>query len=60
MELVLLNGCKSKRILRKDETRQIKNNDKSKKYILRGQRNTRYHERNLINFFKRIISFSIV
>ena len=31
MELVLLNGCKSKRILRK--TRQVKNKDKSKKYI---------------------------
>ena len=26
-----------------DKTRHAKNNDKSKKYILRGQRNTRYH-----------------
>ena len=26
-----------------------KNNDKSKKYILRGQRNARYHERVLSN-----------
>ena len=29
--------------------RQVKNNDKSKKYIPRGQRNTRYHERILSN-----------
>ena len=28
-----------------EKTRNIKNKDKSKKYILRGQRNTRYHER---------------
>ena len=27
------------------KTRNIKNNDKSEKYILRGQRNTRHHER---------------
>ena len=26
-------------------TRQVKNNDKSKKYILRGERNVRYHDR---------------
>ena len=32
-----------------DKTRHIKNNDKSKKYILRGQRNVRYHERILSN-----------
>ena len=32
-----------------DKTRNVKNNDKSKKYILRGQRNTRYHERILSN-----------
>ena len=32
-----------------EKTRQVKNNDKSKKYILRGQRNTRYHERILSN-----------
>ena len=30
-------------------TRQKKNNDKSKKYILRGERNTRYHEKILSN-----------
>ena len=28
-----------------EKTRQVKNNDKAKKYILRGQRNARYHER---------------
>ena len=32
-----------------EKTRQVKNNDKSKKYILRGQRNARYHERLLSN-----------
>ena len=32
-----------------EKTRQIKNNDKSKKYILRGLRNTRYHEKILSN-----------
>ena len=32
-----------------EKTRNIKNNDKSKKYILRGQRNTRYHQRILSN-----------
>ena len=28
-----------------EKTRHIKNNDKSKKYILRGQRNVRYFEK---------------
>ena len=32
-----------------EKTRHAKNNDKSKKYILRGQRNTRYHARILSN-----------
>ena len=32
-----------------ERTRHIKNNDKSKKYILRGQRNARYHEKILSN-----------
>ena len=32
-----------------EKTRNNKNNDKSKKYILRGQRNTRYHEKILYN-----------
>ena len=32
-----------------EKTRQVKNNDKSKKYLLRGQRNVRYYERVLSN-----------
>ena len=32
-----------------EKTRHVKNNDKSKKYILRGQRNTRYHLKLLSN-----------
>ena len=32
-----------------EKTRQVKNNDKSKKYILRGERNARYHEKILPN-----------
>ena len=32
-----------------EKTRNIKNNNKSKKYILRGERNTRYHDRILSN-----------
>ena len=32
-----------------EKTRQVKNNDKSKKYILRGQRNVTYHEKVLSN-----------
>ena len=28
-----------------EKTRQVKNVNKSKKYILRGQRNARYHEK---------------
>ena len=32
-----------------EKTRQVKNNDKSKKYFLRGQRNTRYYEKILSN-----------
>ena len=32
-----------------EKTRHVKNNDKSKKYFLRGQRNVRYHERILSN-----------
>ena len=42
MKLVLLNGCQSKRKFEK--TRLIKNIDKSKKYVLRGERNVRYHD----------------
>ena len=32
-----------------EKTRQVKNNDKSKKCILRGERNTKYHEKILSN-----------
>ena len=32
-----------------EKTRQVKNKDKSKKYILRGQRNVRYYEKILSN-----------
>ena len=32
-----------------EKTRQVKNNDKSRKYILKGHRNTRYHEKILSN-----------
>ena len=39
-----------------EKTRQVKNNDKSKKYILRGQKTTRYHEKILTNKKNLIIS----
>ena len=32
-----------------EKTRNIKNNNKSKKYILRGQRNARYNDKILSN-----------
>ena len=32
-----------------EKTRHNKNNDKSKKFVLRGQRNARYHDRVLSN-----------
>ena len=32
-----------------EKTRQVKNNDKFKKHILRAERKTRYHERILSN-----------
>ena len=37
------------------KTRHVKNNDKSKKYILRGERNVRYHYRILLNKKKSFI-----
>ena len=40
-----------------EKTRQVKNNDKSKKFVLRGQRNTKYHEKILSN--KRKFQFSL-
>ena len=32
-----------------EKTRHVKSSDKSKKYIVRGERNVRYHERILSN-----------
>ena len=32
-----------------ERTRHVKNNDKSKKFVLRGERNARYHEKVLSN-----------
>ena len=32
-----------------EKTRPVKNNNQPKKYILLGQRNTRYHEKHLSN-----------
>ena len=45
MELILVNGCESWKKIEK--TRHDKNNDKSKKHVLRGERNVRFYERNL-------------
>ena len=42
-----------------EKTKQVKNNDKSKKYILRGQRNAKYHEKILSNKKKFQISLTI-
>ena len=38
-----------------EKTRHVKNNDKSEKYILRGERNARYHDRVLSNNKKSFI-----
>ena len=43
LEIVLIKNCKKKEKFEK--TRHVKINDKSKKYVLRGGRNTRYHDR---------------
>ena len=40
-----------------EKTRHIKNNEKSKKYILRGERNTRYQEKILSNKKKTNLKF---
>ena len=32
-----------------EKTRHVKNNDKSEKYVLRGQRNVRFYEKMLLN-----------
>ena len=47
MDLILIIGCKIKEYF--ERIRHIKNNDKSKKFVLRGQRNVRYHEKILSN-----------
>ena len=39
-----------------EKTRQVKKNDKSKKFVLRGQRNARYHDRVLSKKRNLIIS----
>ena len=38
-----------------EKTRHVKNNEKSKKYILRGERNVRYYDRILSNKKKSFI-----
>ena len=35
-----------------EKTRHVKNNDKSKMFVLRGQRNKKYHEKILSNIKK--------
>ena len=42
-----------------EKTRHVKNNDKSKKYILRGERNVKYHERILFNK-KKFYNFNFI
>ena len=42
-----------------EKTRHIKNNDKSKKYILRGERNARYHER-ILSYKKKSNNFNFI
>ena len=32
-----------------EKTRQVKNNDKSKNFVLRGERNARYHGKIFLN-----------
>ena len=43
-----------------EKTRHVKNRDKSRKYILRGERNVRYHDKNLSNKENLIISRLVV
>ena len=38
-----------------EKTRHVKNNDNFKKHILCGERNGRYHDRNLCNKMKSFI-----
>ena len=41
-----------------EKTTHIKNNDKSKKYILQGERNVRYHER-ILSTKKKTSNFTL-
>ena len=54
MELILLNGFKVKEKFEK--TRHVKNNDKSKKFILRREKNVRYLNRVLCKSRERLSS----
>ena len=42
-----------------EKTRQVKNNDKSKKFVLRGQRNARYHEK-ILSTNKKSYNFNFI
>ena len=42
-----------------EKTRNVKNNEKFKKYILRGERNVRYHDRVLSNK-KKFYNFNFI
>ena len=42
-----------------EKTRHVKNNDRSKKYILRGQRNVRYYQKVLSNKKKSYININL-
>ena len=41
-----------------EKTRHVKNNDKSKKYILRGQRSASYHDR-ILSKTKKCYNFTM-
>ena len=41
-----------------EKTRQVKNNNKSKNYVLREQRNARYHEKKYYHYNFNFISNS--
>ena len=42
-----------------EKTKHIKNNDKSKKFISRGERNARYHER-ILSTKKKTNNFNFI
>ena len=43
-----------------EKSRYVKNKDKSKKYVLRGQRNAKYHERILLSIKKKSFNFNFI